>query len=170
MPFCPKCKCEFAEDVQICNDCGVELVAEVPTEAKEQIEQVQWQKVLNVASEEEASMIVELLKTSDIPAMSHSYEVLTFIRNPQGVDILVPQNFYEQAEELLKVTLPSEMDNEINSAEIDYITDGESEEMGEELPEENTSKASTPPFKIIVFILVAVLIGVILYRIIFNIT
>ena len=32
MPFCPKCRYEYVEGVEVCPDCGVALVDELPEE------------------------------------------------------------------------------------------------------------------------------------------
>jgi len=168
MPFCPKCRCEFVEGIQSCSDCEIELVSELPNQEQETGEQEEWEKILNVASVEEAEMIVELLKSSNIPAMPNSFvnEVLTF-RDPKGVDIMVPQGFYEQAAELLKATLPSEMNDGTNYEEVVYDTSEEVEELNElneSSFEESTLKDSRNLYKIIAAIIVAIIIGVMLYK------
>lgn len=103
MPFCPKCRYEFVEGIKTCNECGIDLVDELPEEESEEEEyQGEWIKVLNVASNQEAEMIAGLLRTSGIPVTISSYvnDVLTF-RYPRGVDILVPEEYSEQAVEVI---------------------------------------------------------------------
>lgn len=102
MPYCPKCRCEFIDGVKTCNDCGVELVDELPPDDQEDGEnQVEWEKVLNVRTDSEAEMYIELLKSEDIPAFKKSYNIPFYIDNAYGVDILVPKELKDKANEII---------------------------------------------------------------------
>ncbi len=104
MPYCPKCRCEFIEGIKTCNDCGVELVDELPPDEQEQGDdenQVEWEKVLNVRTDSEAEMYIELLKSEDIPAFKKSYNIPFYIDNAYGVDILVPKELKDKAAEII---------------------------------------------------------------------
>jgi len=100
MPFCPKCRCEYVEGAQSCNDCGVELVTELlPEEQPEEAQYYEhWEKVINVSTEYEAEMIIEMLEKAEIPAFQKKYHV-SFVPGSdfRGVDIMAPSEFLEQA-------------------------------------------------------------------------
>jgi len=152
MPFCPKCRYEFIEGVQTCNDCGIELVSELPPEEEREEEYIhpEWETVLNVASEEQAEMVIGVIRASNIPAMYKSFinQVFSF-RDPRGVDILVPVEFKEQAEQVLETTFPCGIEREdgLNQTEeVSYETD---EEVPNEIIEENDVAADKDSISIV---------------------
>ncbi|MGE5474586.1 MAG: hypothetical protein ACM3UU_10235 [Ignavibacteriales bacterium] len=107
MSFCPKCKCEFVEGIQNCSDCGEELVRELaPDDAEDSNLETEWVKVLNVANEEEAEMVVGMLQSSEIPAMYKSGVTEMIVREPKGADIFVPEDVAEQAVQIICATIP----------------------------------------------------------------
>lgn len=68
--YCPKCRGEFQERVKRCPDCDVELVAELPPPATDELE---WQDTVVVfETNDPAAMIVakSLLESEEIPFVS----------------------------------------------------------------------------------------------------
>jgi len=138
MPFCPKCRCEYVEGVQSCNDCGAELVYELPQE--EQQEEAQyyehWEKVINVSTESEAEMIIELLEKAEIPAFQKKYHI-SFAPGSdlRGVDVMAPSEFLEQA---LSITSEIFSENEQMKDEIEKqpFTEEEIDSQNEIVDEE----------------------------------
>lgn len=124
MPFCPKCRCEFVEGIQSCSDCGEELVQELPPyETEDDNSQIKWIKILNVANEEEAEMVVGMLHSSEIPAMYKSGITEMIVREPKGADIFVPEDVAKQAVEIICATLPEyakENGYNVDESEIVY--------------------------------------------------
>ena len=133
MPFCPKCKSEFVEGIRTCNDCGADLVDELPQEIKKKLEeQIKWVKVANVGTTIEAEMVVELLHSAGIPAEQESFvnDVLTF-KYPKGINVLVPQKYGEQAFETVNAYLNTNEGTEIIEDNESIIT--QREESGKEI-------------------------------------
>ncbi len=73
MPFCPKCRCEYENDVQICADCEVDLVAELPPEIPEEYSEAEWVELCTFPGTLYARMAVDLLNKEGISAYSQSF-------------------------------------------------------------------------------------------------
>ena len=73
MPFCPKCKYEYRQGIEICPDCDERLVHELPLEVEEPPDLFKhyddWVQAARFASPIYADMIVEALKAQNIPAV-----------------------------------------------------------------------------------------------------
>ncbi|MBP5653079.1 MAG: hypothetical protein J6X17_06650 [Lachnospiraceae bacterium] len=61
MPWCPNCKTEYQEGIEVCSDCGATLVDELPEEKEKAV-------VAYISEEELAGRLVDYLEYSDIPA------------------------------------------------------------------------------------------------------
>lgn len=68
MPFCPKCKYEYRSDVSFCPDCDERLVPSLPPE--DDTEKVyDWVPIARMTSTQYTEMVVETLRSKDIPAV-----------------------------------------------------------------------------------------------------
>jgi hypothetical protein len=105
MPFCPKCRTEYTEEVQRCSDCGSELVASLSAEASGESKDADFQLVelSSFATVSEAEMVQELLESNGIRT------VLRGEADPIGVTsradpttLLVGENDFARARELFE--------------------------------------------------------------------
>ncbi len=65
MPWCPKCKIEYIEEMTVCNDCGTELIEELPQELF---------PFMETEKEKFAQKFVQFLHYSDIPSAICEYD------------------------------------------------------------------------------------------------
>lgn len=77
MPFCPKCRCEYREGFTVCSDCGEKLVSYLPADEKsgeqgEKSDNINWIPIARLTSHQYAEMVVEGLRSKDIPAIVRS--------------------------------------------------------------------------------------------------
>ncbi len=77
MPFCPKCRCEYREGFAVCSDCGEKLVAYLPEDVKpgqqnDKSDEINWIPIARLTSYQYAEMVVEGLRSKDIPAIVRS--------------------------------------------------------------------------------------------------
>jgi len=91
MPFCPKCRFEYREGVEVCPDCNLDLVASLPPEdlrkkddwrrrkgepptsiPSPDEDDTGWIALARLTSLQSAEMIIELLQEKDIPAVINS--------------------------------------------------------------------------------------------------
>jgi len=72
MPFCPKCSTEYLPDIDICQDCNVELVAEPPPPIPEEYKDVDWVELYTFPGTLYARMAIELLTREGIPSYTQS--------------------------------------------------------------------------------------------------
>lgn len=61
MPWCPNCKTEYQEGIEVCADCGAKLVDELPAERELAV-------VAYISEEELAQKLVKYLEFSSMPA------------------------------------------------------------------------------------------------------
>lgn len=67
MPWCPECKTEYREGIEVCADCGCALVEELPKERE-------LARIALIAEEELAYKFTSYLKFSDIDAVCEYIE------------------------------------------------------------------------------------------------
>ncbi len=72
MAYCPKCRHEYLENIDICPDCDVDLVQDLPPEIPEEYEGAAWVEVYTFPGSLYANMAVELLNREGIPAYTIS--------------------------------------------------------------------------------------------------
>ncbi len=95
--YCPNCRSEYRSGFTRCNDCDVELVAELPVEAKTEF--VDLVEVLNTADAGQIAIIKSILEAEDIPYLAQG-ESFALARNI-AVRFLVPSDCLDDAKEVL---------------------------------------------------------------------
>lgn len=106
MPFCPKCHYEYQAGINVCPDCGVKLVSEIPPESPmdEAEEDVgDWVPLARLTSREYAEMILTRLRDMQIPSVILSgagYFGTAGLPGEGGgaYTIAVPEEYVEEAD------------------------------------------------------------------------
>jgi hypothetical protein len=86
MPYCPKCRCEYREDVEICPDCDIELIDILPPEIPEEYEDAEWVELYSFPGSLYARMAIEMLTLEGIPSYCQSYFGGTALSGGSGAD------------------------------------------------------------------------------------
>ncbi|MFQ5512332.1 MAG: DUF2007 domain-containing protein [Candidatus Krumholzibacteriia bacterium] len=104
MPFCPQCRCEYTEETSTCEDCRVDLVAQLPDPTSDET-QGALVEVWYTQGEMEAQLIRSLLESSGINSMFSGESLrLTHGFTVDGlaeVKILVREQDAERAREII---------------------------------------------------------------------
>lgn len=107
MPFCPSCESEYIEGTLRCEDCEVELVAELPDEEKERVveDDVEFVSLRAYSTSIHAEMVAEVLENQGIPTMIRSNEMFGAgtglgTMAPPRVEVWVPEDRVTEAEEI----------------------------------------------------------------------
>jgi hypothetical protein len=103
MPYCPKCRFEYKEDVKECPDCGAPLVDKLPDE--ESPEGIDYVPLRTLPSRLYAEMLREALKKEGIPSFIKSDDVaITFpshgTTSAVPVTLWVPKDRVQRCEEI----------------------------------------------------------------------
>ena len=104
--FCPECKSEYVEKINVCQDCGVSLVELKPE--SEPLENMTWISIADFDGAALAEMAVVLLKQNDIPCytkgdfLSSAFGINASSLPGGTVKLYIPDSFKTQAESLLK--------------------------------------------------------------------
>jgi len=123
MPFCPKCRYEYKQMVEICPDCNEKLVYSLPEEVSEQtssdIETYRdWVQIARLTSPQYAEMVVEALRTKNIPAVILSgtghfgqtgqFGVSSFRSVGGGYSLMVPKEHVTETDNVGELILGDE--------------------------------------------------------------
>lgn len=121
MPFCPKCKYEYNWGVGVCPDCDERLVDKLPDEkevADEGVEYKDWIALARLTSQMMAEMVVDSLRSKDIPAVIHSgtghfgqagaMGPSSYLSAGFGYTLMVPKEYIDDATQEAKVILGDE--------------------------------------------------------------
>lgn len=108
MAICPNCKYEYEPEVFKCPDCDVALVSKLPDESQSGRDYKDWIPMVRLTSNMEAEMLLEVLRSKQIPSVILSgsgYFGATgqmgpssFLPIGEGFVIAVPLEFVEQAD------------------------------------------------------------------------
>ena len=96
--FCPECGLEFEKDSAQCDDCEVDLVADLPEEEEEESGPVEFQRLVEVVDVADFAVMTSSLEDSGIPWFVQS-------ENGPGVVIYIAANRLPEALGLLEATL-----------------------------------------------------------------
>lgn len=104
MPFCPKCLLEYQPEFDVCEDCQVNLVDELPVEIPEDYADIKWIEVHTFPGSLYARMAVEMLIREGLYAYSISNFGAAGLIPAGGADftgasatVFVPEQDYKQA-------------------------------------------------------------------------
>ena len=107
--FCPECKYEYCDGIEVCPDCGAALVEDLSaeTEKKEFNPDEEICKVYTAVDEFEAEVVIAKLRAEGIYAMksfksTDSYSRIILGRTILGVEIFVAESDLETAMEIIK--------------------------------------------------------------------
>ena len=134
MPWCPKCKTEYQEGIEVCADCGTPLVDELPDEEEMRV-------VAFISEEALANKLVDYLGYSDIKAECHYDEC------EESYAILVGISKFSEAKTAFRAFYSVESKNMLQTDIERHLRDagvngelGVDEELLEEIPEEEMSR------------------------------
>jgi len=109
MPFCPKCKYEYQEEVRICPDCNVKLVKKLK-EPSEETGDTKWVPLHAQPGRVYSEMVMEALKKEGIPCALDPGNVSALAA--KGISlagdesrIWVPEQFFKKASDILNQML-----------------------------------------------------------------
>lgn len=95
MPYCPKCKQEFAADIRECPDDKVVLVNELPFQTVSG-DDATWVEIASTGSDDEARLLKGFLEGEGIPAQ---IENVKFSMEPINFGIMGDIRVYVDAED-----------------------------------------------------------------------
>lgn len=123
MPWCPKCKIEYVEGKTICNDCGTELVEELPEELA---------VFMETEKEKLAQKFVQFLRYSDIDSATYEYD-----EEKKAWLIYVKKESLKQVNKLYKAFYSVEVDQQLSELTGD-IANEEEDAIFEDIQEESS--------------------------------
>jgi len=72
MPFCPKCRYEYVEEIDVCCDCGEKLLDKLPDEINCSEIKVKWKPLQTLPGRIYAEMVKEVFDKKGIPSLVRS--------------------------------------------------------------------------------------------------
>lgn len=100
--FCPKCKSEYNPGYTVCNDCRIELVAELPVVDEEAVEYLEYEEILTTNSPGDLSLLKSLLDAEGITYIFQGEHVAPFILYAIPLRLLVRKDQVERTLEILQ--------------------------------------------------------------------
>ncbi len=109
--FCPKCECEYLDEVTVCADCGVQLVGQLPDpepepEYKEEPAELENPVPVKLcANQQEAQLVKGFLFSNSIESTFNPGEFTSSKRlggGSPGIELFVNEKDEEKALELLE--------------------------------------------------------------------
>ncbi len=106
MMYCPECHSEFFQGVDLCPDCKVTLITQLPTEKK--LEEIDWVPLHEFPSKTHADMAVEILIKHQISnyIKSELFSSALQLSGPSAIGnsavIFVPKEQLDRAKQLLE--------------------------------------------------------------------
>jgi hypothetical protein len=105
MPYCPECRRQFEDDVDVCPHDNAELVEELPYQTIESDDGTVWIEIASVGTDDEARLLQGFLEAEEIPAQIES---LKFTMEPVNfgqlgdIRVYVPSQFEQTAFDLIR--------------------------------------------------------------------
>ncbi|SET58650.1 Putative signal transducing protein [Natronincola peptidivorans] len=108
MPWCPKCKLEYRDGFEKCNDCKIDLIEELEKHEKEAIVFDTEVLLTSVTDHIHADIIEAKLNDSGIPVLKKHREIGGYLNiymgmTSLGIDIYVPSKLLEEAKEIISL-------------------------------------------------------------------
>ena len=105
MPFCPHCRYEYVDGIDVCYDCGIKLVDVLPDEVSHDEIKVKWKPLQSLPGRIYAEMAKEVFDKKGIPSLIKS----TFFSSAYGTRgifgdktiIFVPEDRFEECTEII---------------------------------------------------------------------
>lgn len=132
MPWCPCCHDEFREGFTKCNDCGAELVDNLPQQDVQPVksdDEATIVPVLLISTDSMQAQIAEsILRDAGIPCYSKNRGTGGYLKlymgfSIYGTDVFVNQCDYDRAYELIQYQLPQTDDHEDDIPQINEEDD-----------------------------------------------
>lgn len=105
MPWCPNCKEEYVEGMTVCNDCGADLVDELPAERE-------FITFLVTDKEKFAQKFVEFLHYSKVDDVTYEYE-----EDTQQWAVMIKKEQIKKVKKLYDAFYSVELDQELTKNE-----------------------------------------------------
>ncbi|WP_167956602.1 hypothetical protein [Anaerosporobacter faecicola] len=119
MPWCPKCKLEYREGIEVCADCGSKLVDDAQAESVTQDQA----EVVRLDTEKHAQKLIDFLKYSNISYAEYRYDEVD-----QAWPVFVTKEDLKEAKKLFQAFYIAETENDTAKV-TDDTTDSESDEF-----------------------------------------
>jgi len=135
MPFCPKCKEEYRDGIEICAECGEALVATLPTDDSKH-PSIEFVLLAEAQGEIQTRLLKAALEQDGIPTILVGDTLDTFQIYPSYESrILVPRRLLERAQTIMDVVMSPASDAELGEEAIeDGMAKTYCESCGEEVP------------------------------------
>lgn len=120
MPYCPKCSQELYAGEEVCPECYVDSVQEIPAPIPEDADENDWVDIYTFTSSMYARMAVEMLQREGVPAYSQTL-FDGIINSGSSTTVYVLEIDYEHASEVIEPIIDELPD--ISYGDDDYGND-----------------------------------------------
>ncbi len=167
--YCPNCKQEYRSGFTTCPDCKEQLVEQVPMDLNK-IEAMDPVKVISVATELDAQIIMNLLLNNKIPCFKKSKGMGGYLNLYMGYSVYGEDIYVDKADCSLAMEI---IDSLSNNENVDIECDNEIEKEYEiESDLEEKQESSTIPFyrkpQIVARIILIFMVGSVVLSYIIN--
>ncbi|MCX7749443.1 MAG: DUF2007 domain-containing protein [Clostridia bacterium] len=106
MPWCPKCRTEYQEGFEVCNDCNTTLIEELEPLTEKVLEGDYAAYLMSASDEIESKILESLLEANEIPVLKKYKEAGSYMNiymgmTVTGIDLYVPHSLLPKAQELV---------------------------------------------------------------------
>jgi len=100
--FCPNCLYEYKEGVLKCEDCGADLVAELPAEEDGDLPDIEVSELAEVQNDVEAGALTAMLTASGSNILPHTGINLSFFNKKSYGTIIINKEDLKRGKEILE--------------------------------------------------------------------